>query len=249
MKAIDLAGKTFGRWTVKGPSDQKSRQGRMWVVVCECGREAVKSAGYLNSGKSGSCTSCPKRKIKSPEILRQMRERGAELQEIAAKFGVSVFTVQRHVPNNGRYSNWMWKNFDKVKAWRRAGKTWEEILPLVHPHYTTLPSLQDAWGRERRHRLRKKFRLVAEVASMTQRGASAATIAKALNISTRTVIRYRHWSVPVLDLGRIRMLQARGVDWRSIWSRLGRPTEDSQELSVWFELLDADEAEAFGDAA
>ncbi len=49
-------GKTFGKWTVIGPSDTKTRPWQQWKVRCECGtvRDHANSA-RLRSGDSRSC--------------------------------------------------------------------------------------------------------------------------------------------------------------------------------------------------
>lgn len=50
----DLAGETFGRWTVVGPA-QKRGGHRYWRCVCECGKTKDTSEPSLISGASKSC--------------------------------------------------------------------------------------------------------------------------------------------------------------------------------------------------
>ena len=56
-QGVDLTGQKFGRWTVlgyHGKADNKSHV-ILWACRCECGKEAIVSAGNLKSGKSKSC--------------------------------------------------------------------------------------------------------------------------------------------------------------------------------------------------
>lgn len=58
MKARDLSGSTFGRWTViklAGCIQYSSSRKTMWHCVCECGGKATVLGTSLTSGKSRSC--------------------------------------------------------------------------------------------------------------------------------------------------------------------------------------------------
>lgn len=245
MKALTLTpGQTFHRWTVKHRAEKQSKQGVMWVCVCECGREQALAAGRLRAGASKGCFYCWRGKGLDTQAMKAMRARGASHDQISKHFGVSRFTVRRHVGSNGRYSNWMWRNYSKVERLRGEGHSWVEILELTGHPYKREFDICAAYSRERRHRLREKIergQLVA-VHQLTKEGLSASAIAERLGMTERSVQRKRARGVPELDLPRIRSLLGRGVDWRSIWSRLGCPTEDSQVLRVWFEALDVEEA-------
>lgn len=56
MKAKDLTGKRFGRWTVIGRPAVDKNGHRTWCCRCDCGRqhEAV-AQGHLTGGRSTSC--------------------------------------------------------------------------------------------------------------------------------------------------------------------------------------------------
>lgn len=51
---IDETGNRYGRLTVLGPGP-KCRQGRSWLVRCECGSEKAVMGGSLRSGTTKSC--------------------------------------------------------------------------------------------------------------------------------------------------------------------------------------------------
>lgn len=53
---VELAGQQFGRWTVLGPSSERSASGgAMWECRCECGTERTVKALSLRQGASQSC--------------------------------------------------------------------------------------------------------------------------------------------------------------------------------------------------
>lgn len=240
---LDLSGKTFGSWTVKH-SEGSSRQGQLWRVVCKCGKEAVRPAAYLIQGRSKSCRNCKEIKKLPLEQIREGRQRGTSINALSKKYGVCPATIRRKLGGpDGRQPNWMWRHFSHINAARERGQTWKSLLK--ESPYRSCPDIIQAFSREKRRRLSERWAPRARTWLMTQRGMSAAEVAKELCAAERSVARWRQNPPPEIDMGRIRMLQARGVDWQSIWSRLGYPTEDALSLRVWFELLDADEAEAF----
>jgi hypothetical protein len=59
-RAIDLAGKEYGRWTVRRADPDRPRH---WVCLCDparggCGVEASVHGGSLRGGKSTQCLAC-----------------------------------------------------------------------------------------------------------------------------------------------------------------------------------------------
>lgn len=54
MRAIDLTGQRFGRWTVVRLADEHAR-GAKWLCRCDCGTERAVRAHGLQSGNSKSC--------------------------------------------------------------------------------------------------------------------------------------------------------------------------------------------------
>lgn len=53
MKALDLTGQRFGRWTVVCVVDDQGP--RRWHLRCECGNNGVSTAGGLRHGQTMSC--------------------------------------------------------------------------------------------------------------------------------------------------------------------------------------------------
>lgn len=52
---IDIAGKTFGEWTVLEKAGNARKGAALWICRCSCGTERVVVGGDLRSGKSASC--------------------------------------------------------------------------------------------------------------------------------------------------------------------------------------------------
>lgn len=57
MKALELTGKIFGKWTVLQFSHSK-KNNRYWLCRCECGKEKTVCVAHLTSRASSSC-GCP----------------------------------------------------------------------------------------------------------------------------------------------------------------------------------------------
>jgi hypothetical protein len=54
---IDLAGQTFGKWSVL-PTSKSHKGRRAWLCRCECGTENFIAAGDLKKITKGGCTKC-----------------------------------------------------------------------------------------------------------------------------------------------------------------------------------------------
>lgn len=61
---IDIAGKTFGKWTVICVDEQHSSKNTYWVCRCECGIEKSVDGTHLRKGRSVSCRRCSEHKDK-----------------------------------------------------------------------------------------------------------------------------------------------------------------------------------------
>ena len=55
MKAIDIAGQTFGRLTVLDRAGSSSDGRAMWICICRCGNLTTVRGTFLRSGKTRSC--------------------------------------------------------------------------------------------------------------------------------------------------------------------------------------------------
>ncbi len=65
MRALDLAGKKFGKWTAlrRAAAIQKENRGVVWEVVCDCGNPGRVLASSLSAGASKCCGRC-----RDPEV-------------------------------------------------------------------------------------------------------------------------------------------------------------------------------------
>ena len=68
MKAPDLSGQRFGRWTVMQRAENYRRNAR-WLCQCECGAEGVVLANDLKRGHSTSC-GCAKLEVLAARSTR-----------------------------------------------------------------------------------------------------------------------------------------------------------------------------------
>lgn len=57
-KALDLAGKRFGKWSVIMLAWYDSRHRSMWLCRCDCGKHSVLFGGALTAGQTRSCRQC-----------------------------------------------------------------------------------------------------------------------------------------------------------------------------------------------
>ena len=55
MRALDLAGKVFGRLTLIRVVGVNQAKQRMWLCLCACGNEHTASQAHITRGKSRSC--------------------------------------------------------------------------------------------------------------------------------------------------------------------------------------------------
>jgi hypothetical protein len=55
MRALDLAGKKFGRLTLIEVIGVTSGKQRLWLCICDCGNEHKAGQGHLSKGKVTSC--------------------------------------------------------------------------------------------------------------------------------------------------------------------------------------------------
>lgn len=72
-QAIDITGKTFGKWTVLYKTDKRNTGGVIyWHCKCECGKEKDVLGTSLRSGRSLSCglhSNISKGNVKIADIL------------------------------------------------------------------------------------------------------------------------------------------------------------------------------------
>lgn len=73
MRAIDMTGKRFGRWTVL-ERDCLEKRNAYWICRCDCGNYGIVRGDELRDGRSGSC-GCLHSEIMH-EKLADMRKQG-----------------------------------------------------------------------------------------------------------------------------------------------------------------------------
>src|SRR4051812_12640712 len=68
-RRVDLAGMTFGQWTVIEVDRINSNRGVIWRCRCACGAVRTVPGQRLRQGQSKSCRSCALKKSKRPVDL------------------------------------------------------------------------------------------------------------------------------------------------------------------------------------
>lgn len=66
MKAINLTGRTFGKWTVVRRAADRGDYVVRWVCRCQCGAEGERSSANLRRGQSLGCRKCRPRRVPAP---------------------------------------------------------------------------------------------------------------------------------------------------------------------------------------
>lgn len=70
MRAIDLTGKVYGKWTVLSRAPYYRGMYSQWNCRCECGTEAVVLANNMRKGTSVCCLACrAKKQVRHGEIV------------------------------------------------------------------------------------------------------------------------------------------------------------------------------------
>jgi hypothetical protein len=128
-KVIDLTGRKFGRWLVKGFSHQNGKM-FYWSCICDCGTERAVFGGDLKRGGSVSC-GCLKREESARRLIsHDMSFHPAYRSWIAMK-------VRCLNPSNTGYKDYggrgiticdEWMEFDAF--WHDMGPTWASGLSI-----------------------------------------------------------------------------------------------------------------------
>jgi hypothetical protein len=115
MAALDLAGRTFGAWTiirrVERPANLK-QQGLFWLARCQCGNKQIHAGSKLNAGRSlNGCAQCRfpdpyEARLHEPEFQswRGMRERCSN-------------------PNHGSFMNYGGRGIKVCPQWDKSYRT------------------------------------------------------------------------------------------------------------------------------
>ena len=65
----DIAGQRFGRLVVIEDTDERVREGVVWLCQCDCGKKAKVRSWYLRSGQK-SCRCCSHRQLQNPDAYK-----------------------------------------------------------------------------------------------------------------------------------------------------------------------------------
>ena len=92
MRATDMTGRRFGRWTVIARGGNNRHRKAMWLCRCDCGNECVVDGRDLRNGHSKSCGVA---KRLTPAQVAEIRAlRGClRTPEIARRFDIPPGTV------------------------------------------------------------------------------------------------------------------------------------------------------------
>jgi hypothetical protein len=134
MKAIDLAGQTFGRLTAVVPLAERSRGAIVWFCRCACGNSTKAPQGSLRSGTTRSCGCL---------MLDDLRARNAE-RTTHGRTKTAEYAAWRHMkdrchnPAHPKFHNWGGRGISVCREWRDS---FEAFLTHIGPRPSTKHSL------------------------------------------------------------------------------------------------------------
>lgn len=109
ISATEMAGMTFGSWTVLRRGENDKRGQIQFEVRCVCGNERIVSAGHLRHGKSTACQDC---RIKHGHSIRGHK---------SAEYGIWTGMIQRcENPNVKAFSRYGGRGITVCEAWRNS---------------------------------------------------------------------------------------------------------------------------------
>lgn len=139
-QVMDLTGKKFGRWFVKGLSHQKGKM-LYWSCVCECGVERAVFGADLKRGGSESCGCLARERRAARATTHDMSHHPAYRAWIQMKSRCmnEANTGYKDYGGRGIKVCERWLDFDEF--WKDMGPTWRKGLSLdrieVNGHYET----------------------------------------------------------------------------------------------------------------
>jgi hypothetical protein len=111
----DLAGQRFGFWTIQSFAGTQPKTFRAkWVVKCDCGTTAIRSARMIQEGKSKSC-GCGLYKPKQPIPRHGHFMKGKPSPEYRAWAGMMSRTRN---PHNNRFYNYGARGITVCDRWK-----------------------------------------------------------------------------------------------------------------------------------
>jgi hypothetical protein len=92
MRATDMTGRRFGRWTVLARAGNNRHRKAMWLCRCDCGNECVVDGRDLRNGHSKSCGMA--NRLTTAQVAEICTLAGRlSTPEIARRFDVSPGTI------------------------------------------------------------------------------------------------------------------------------------------------------------
>ena len=126
---VDLTGKKFGRWIVKGFSH---KNGKMfyWSCLCDCGKERAVFGGDLKRGGSRSCGCLQKEEVSDRFTSHGMARHPAyrSWQHMKNRCGNPTDDGYKDYGGRGIKICNEWLEFDGF--WSDMGSTWEKGLSI-----------------------------------------------------------------------------------------------------------------------
>jgi hypothetical protein len=123
MRAIDLAGQTFGLWKVVSREPNEAGHSR-WLCVCECGNTGVVYGSSLQAGKS-KCCGCKRSSNRGPyRARRDGATRGLTHGHAREKAKTPTYYSWRAMfarctnPNHKKYDNYGGRGIKICDRWK-----------------------------------------------------------------------------------------------------------------------------------
>lgn len=161
VKALDLAGKRFGRWMVISQAANRGRR-TVWKCHCDCGAERGVLTATLRNGTSRSC-GCLPRKRAPHAIERVLARKGITVSDLkkmdhltigeaAKRIGVSRSTIKswsertglRFAHRGGARSPCDTPSRDEYSALQHL--TMDEVAEALGVHRSTVSRSQKRFG-------------------------------------------------------------------------------------------------------
>lgn len=113
MKAVNLVGQQFGRWTVISREPNTKQGWSTWLCHCECGNKKTLVGTVLTQGKSRSC-GCLHREM----CIERSTKHGHATNGISPTYHSWASMLARcNNPNNTSYPDWGGRGIGVCERW------------------------------------------------------------------------------------------------------------------------------------
>lgn len=132
LNAVDLAGKTFGRWRVIGLDTRKNSSCRYWMCVCACGTRRPVASQSLLQQRSISC-GCYQREI-APELALHMSKKRRSNKTLLECSRTALTKSLRYARQKDATPPWVSrKELRRIYENCPTGYHVDHIHPIKHP--------------------------------------------------------------------------------------------------------------------